>query len=196
MEPVRSTRTTPSTERVTVSCEKSMDCQFGDGGAVDEAAVHLEVGERGEAVGGGGVDEGGLELFEDGVAGGYGGEDFGAGVGRGARWEVGGEEEGYLGFEAAVAVGGADEGGGAGGHPGAGHGREEGCGFGGGGADLPAADLAEGEGDLGVDAGGFFEVGGLEVGGEIGDGGVGAAGVDEEVGGFDELLFAGGGDHG
>ena len=105
---------------------KSKVLPVGEGGAVDEAAVHLEVGEDGEFGGQRGVDEGGLEDFDGGVAGGHGGESFFAGVGRGAGREVLADEEGDLGFEATVAPAGAGEGAAGGRDPGAGMGAKTG----------------------------------------------------------------------
>src|SRR5579875_3792987 len=51
----------------------------GEGRAVDETAMHLEVGEHGVARDLGWIDEGGLENFDGGVAGSHGRENFFAG---------------------------------------------------------------------------------------------------------------------
>ena len=58
-----------------------MDCQSGAAFAVDEAAVHLQVGEGGEVVRGLGVDEAGFELFNGWMATRHGGNDLGEGIG-------------------------------------------------------------------------------------------------------------------
>ena len=118
----------------------------GDGGTVDEAAVHLEVGDVGETRCLRRIGEGGLQHFNGRVTGGHRGERLFACVRLCAWRKVAADEEGDLGFEAAIAPALAGERAAGGGDPRARHGREHGRGFGRGRADLPAADLAEGSG--------------------------------------------------
>ena len=123
-----------------------------------------------------------------GVAAGDGGVDLVAGVRCGARGQVVAEQEGDLTLDAAEAMTG--EHGSAGGDPRAGHGGEGGFGVGAGRAYLPAADLSVGLGEPVLDEVGLGLVDGAEVFREVSDGLEGAAGVEEKVGGFDELGFA------
>ena len=56
-------------------------------------------------------------------------------------------------------------------------------------ADLPATDFAEGLGEGVLDVDDFVWRGGLEFRRQVGKGLIGAAGVEEEIGGFEELRF-------
>ena len=160
------------------------------GGAVDEAAVHLQVGQHGEVVGGLGVDEAGLQLLDDGMATGNGRDHLCARVGLGARGQVFAQQEGDLGLQHAIAEARAGEQRAAAGHPGQRHGSEEGRGVGRARADLPASDGAEGSGDHAMNDGSLFQRLRLQFGRQVGDRLVVAACVDQQVGGFQELLHA------
>ena len=129
------------------------------------------------------------------MATGDGCNDLFAGIGSSAWRQVVAQQERYLGFEHAVAIGGAVEDCAACGHPCAGHRREEGRGIGRGCADLPAADVLVGESHLVMNAGDLFERGGLQRGGQVGDRSVGAARIQQKVRGFDHVFFAGSGNH-
>jgi hypothetical protein len=71
-----------------------------------------------------------------------------------------------------------------------GHGREEGRGVGRAGTDLPAADRSERSGHDAVDDGSLFQRLWLEFDRQVGDGGMAAACVQQQVCGFQELLHA------
>ena len=139
------------------------------------------------------IGEGGLEDFDGRVARGHRGEGFFARVRLRAWREIAADEEGDLGFEAAVAPAVAGERAAGGGDPGERHGGEHGRGVGRGRADLPAADVAECSDHAVLDGVGFVERLRLEVRGKIGEGIAGAARVEQRVGGVDDAEFFGSG---
>ena len=124
---------------------------------MDEAAVHLQVGEHGEVGCGLGVGQAGLQLLDDGMATGDGCDHLVERVGLGARGEVFAQQEGNLRLQHAIAEARARQQCAAAGHPGQGHGREEGRGVGRAGTDLPAADRPERGGHDAVDDGSLFQ---------------------------------------
>ena len=130
------------------------------------------------------------------MTGGDSGDDLFAAVGCGSGRKVGTELEGDLGFKAAVAPLKAGEVGSVWGDPGERHGGKGGGGFGVGGADLVAPDGAIIGGERVLDEVNLHHVGGADAGWKVDDGCAGAAGVEEEVGGFEKLGLAEGGDCG
>ena len=125
------------------------------------------------------------------MATGDGGDHLGARVGRGARGQVFAQQECDLSLQHAITEARAREQRAAGDHPGQRHGREEGRGIGRARADLPSADGAEGRDDNAVDEGSLLQRLRLQFGRQVGDRVVVAAGVEQQIGGFEELLHAG-----